>query len=330
MTNNSLPLPPITTAKFRFELVLQKPAKLPPYLGSLLRGGFGLTFKRLVCMQPHLERCDDCLLLHTCAYPAVFRPAAPPGSDRLSAHQRIPVPYVLEPPPRRTESWPAGETLSFNLLLLGQGLSYLPYFILAFQQLGEKGLGRQRVPAHLAQVLAMRPHHDPAVPLWQGGGLHPNWRALGTWPTHQLPQTSNTGTSLTLRFLTPTRLKHQGTYVYQAPPFHVLFRTLLRRVSSLSYFFAGQVWNIDYRQWVDKAEQVQRTAADVQWLDWDRYSSRQQQRVNMGGLVGRVTYTAPASLGGDLSPFLPLLHLGELIHLGKGTAFGNGQYELLC
>ena len=59
------------------------------------------------------------------------------------------------------------------------------------------------------------------------------------------------------------------------------------------------------------------------WQDWSRYSGRQRQRVEMGGLVGRVTYE------GDLSDYLPLLVLGELVHVGKGTVFGNGQYRIV-
>ena len=39
----------------------------------------------------------------------------------------------------------------------------------------------------------------------------------------------------------------------------------------------------------------------------------------MGGLVGRVTYE------GDLHDYLTLLAMGELVHVGKGTVFGNGD-----
>jgi hypothetical protein len=44
---------------------------------------------------------------------------------------------------------------------------------------------------------------------------------------------------ITLDFLTPTRLKHQGHWVREGPPFHVLVKALLGRISSLSYF---HVW----------------------------------------------------------------------------------------
>jgi hypothetical protein len=128
---------------------------------------------------------------------------------------------------------------------------------------------------------------------------------------------------LALHFLTPTRLKHNGRFVETAPAFHIVIRTLLRRVSSLSYFHAGQRWDTDYRGWIERAGQVETIASDVQWADWERYSSRQRRRMNLGGIVGRVTYA------GEITPFLPLLRLGELIHVGKGVVFGNGRYEIV-
>jgi CRISPR/Cas system endoribonuclease Cas6 (RAMP superfamily) len=54
-----------------------------------------------------------------------------------------------------------------------------------------------------------------------------------------------------------------------------------------------------------------------------RYSSRQCQSMRMEGFVDRVTYA------GDLTPFLVLLKLGELIHVGKGAVFGLGQMRIV-
>lgn len=42
-----------------------------------------------------------------------------------------------------------------------------------------------------------------------------------------------------------------------------------------------------------------------------------------GDSVGRIT------LAGPLAPWLPLLRLGELVHVGKGTSFGLGKYRIV-
>lgn len=322
-------LPPLTVARYRFELTLAEEARLPPYLGSLLRGGFGITFKRLVCMQRHLAQCDGCLLLHSCAYPAVFRPSPPPDAGVLTTQGRIPVPYVLEPPLRRRAPWLAGETIAFGLVLVGGGIAYLPYFVLAFEKLGRQGLGRTRSPATLTGVWTAGHAGEKEIALWEAGSLRRDWKRLGLRQAQALPAANGDPAAVTAHFQTPTRLKYQGKYLQEAPPFHVLFRALLRRVSSLSYFFGGRPWDIDYRGWIEKAKQVRLEAADVRWQDWERYSTRQRRYMNLGGVLGRLTYRAAPALGGDLTPFLPLLRLGELLHVGKGTSFGNGLYAML-
>ncbi len=42
----------------------------------------------------------------------------------------------------------------------------------------------------------------------------------------------------------------------------------------------------------------------------------------MGGFVGEATFS------GDISEFLPFLKLGEYLHIGKGTVYGLGKYEI--
>ena len=40
----------------------------------------------------------------------------------------------------------------------------------------------------------------------------------------------------------------------------------------------------------------------------------------MGGFVGDVTFE------GDVQPFVQIIKAGEILHVGKGTAFGLGRY----
>ena len=61
---------------------------------------------------------------------------------------------------------------------------------------------------------------------------------------------------------------------------------------------------------------------DHSWIDWERYSNRQETKMKLGGFIGSITFE------GDLEPFLPFLLLGEYIHVGKGTSFGLWEYEI--
>jgi CRISPR/Cas system endoribonuclease Cas6 (RAMP superfamily) len=122
-----------------------------------------------------------------------------------------------------------------------------------------------------------------------------------------------------------TRLKFQGG-LEDRPEFHVLARSLLRRVSSLLYFHHGTRLDMDFRGFISEAERVRLAALNTRWVDWERYSSRQDTRMKLGGLVGTATYEFnDARLAAF---FLPWLVLGECVHVGKGCTFGLGRFTV--
>ena len=100
-------------------------------------------------------------------------------------------------------------------------------------------------------------------------------------------------------------------------------RALLRRISDLTRFHCSAELELDDDQWIARAEKVQTAAVNTRWYDWERYSLRQEQKMKLGGLVGDVVFT------GDVEAFMPLLRLGADLHVGKGTGFGLGRYEIL-
>jgi CRISPR/Cas system endoribonuclease Cas6 (RAMP superfamily) len=75
---------------------------------------------------------------------------------------------------------------------------------------------------------------------------------------------------------------------------------------------------------VEQARAVETVTSDLRWVDWERYSNRQQARMRLGGFVGQVTYR------GDFTEFLPYLLLGTYTHVGKGATFGLGEYEIVA
>jgi hypothetical protein len=321
-------------AKYHFKLQAVERLGLPRYKGSTLRGGFGSVFKRTVCFQKEVKSCADCLLRANCPYAYIFETAPPQDAEVLRTYSDVPLPFVIEPPLDTKTVYEPGETLDFGLVLVGRAINYLPYFIVVFQELGKVGLGQGRGNYRLREVAAVQPLSGEEEVIYSAANemvcerdLSVGWQEIKSQipnPKIQTP-TSNLqppNPKLTVNFLTPTRMKYEGRFV-DRPEFHVLVRNILRRVSSLYYFHCGERWETDYRGIIEAAQGVQLAEAGTGWVDWERYSRRQQQRMNLGGLVGRATYE------GELEPFLPLLVLGELVHVGKGTVFGNGKYEVV-
>ncbi len=129
--------------------------------------------------------------------------------------------------------------------------------------------------------------------------------------------------TLRLRFLTPTRIRVEGD-LQSGLTFGLLARNLLRRVSLLSAVHGRAPLALDFRALVERAEGVETRASTLRWQDWERYSNRQHTKMKLGGFVGEVEYDGEA-----IRDFLPLLAAGEILHVGAGTSFGLGSYEVL-
>mgnify|MGYP000877121312 FL=1 len=138
-------------------------------------------------------------------------------------------------------------------------------------------------------------------------------------PTLDLtPDQNESPDHVTLTLQTPFRV---STKTEQDPnlPFDLLIRALIRRCTALFNTYGDGEPALNYPELVKKACRVSLTDNRLAWFDWQRYSSRQEAKMYMGGLLGQVTYQ------GDLEPFLPFLRMAETVHAGKNPAFGLGK-----
>ena len=321
----------IRLLRVRVTLRAKDPLQLPIYKGSTLRGGFGIAFKEAVCVVEHRD-CSRCLLRSRCAFPYVFDTPVPEDATRMRKYTAAPHPFVFLPPLEEKTLYRPGETLAFDLTLIGKGSDFLPYFIYTFERLGERrGLGKGRGRFAVESVTWLSPQGEEAL-IYDGNTktLRNTFRSLTVQdlllctshlPLSPLHFAHSPLHLLTLHFVTPARLVHAETLTPE-PDFHALIRALLRRVSNLAYFHCQTELDLDFRGLIAAAEQVKTANGDLRWYDWERYSARQDARMKLGGFIGKVTYQ------GDLQPFLPLLRLGEAVHVGKGTSFGLGKYEM--
>jgi hypothetical protein len=244
----------------------------------------------------------------------------------LRKYPHAPHPFVLEPPLDATTIYEPGTSLTFGLILIGKAIDYLPYFVYAFEELGRLGLGRDRGTFRLTEVRgeaasaeggAWRPIYSGDRKILSNGFRVHTGRDLVNAPEYD----HDFSREVTLHLLTPMRLRFDEALVNHLD-FHVLIRNLLRRVSALSYFHCGRQIALDFKELIARAQEVKTQKVEVHWVDWHRYSNRQKRKIQMGGLIGQVTYS------GRLAEFLPFLRLGELVHVGKGTVFGLGKYQM--
>lgn len=293
---------------------------LPAYKGSTLRGGFGNAFQRIACAQPK-KNCKQCLLKTTCPYSYIFETAPPPGSEALSNYEAIPRPFIIEPPLETKTEYKPGELLIFNLILIGKATEYLPYFIVSFRELANSGFGKGRKKCSLQEIRAVHPLNGEIAKVYGEPDYMIKPVTMDITGEHILRQKNNDCKKVKLNFLTMTRLKFTNEFV-KTIEFHILIRNLLRRLSSLAYFHHGWEFKAEFRRLIEKAKAIELSEDNTHWVDWERYSSRQDSKINLGGVVGEVTYQ------GDLEEFMPLLVLGQFTHVGKAAVFGMGGYRL--
>lgn len=310
-------------AKFHFLLKAREKFTLPSYKGSTLRGGFGATFRRICCVNRKADSCYTCTLNGKCAYAYIFETSPPQTSEKLKNLKEIPRPFVIEPPLETKRVYNEDETLEFNLILIGKAIDYLPYFIFTFKELGKKGIGRDRGSYELKQVdnFSGEKVYDSGEKVYDG--RDDTIKNIGSGIAFENILSSYPHNShLSLSFITPTRIKFRKDLVVK-PEFHVILRSLLHRISALSYFHCGRELEVDYKALILEAERIKTKDSHLKWIDWERYSSRQDTRMKLGGFVGKITYE------GDFKQFLPLLLVGQYTHIGKNCTFGLGRYEIV-
>lgn len=320
----NLLLPPLRFLRMRVTMRLLADAQLPSAKGGMLRGGFGYMFQRASCPPSCWSKSNHCPAATPCAYRQIFETPHPPHIAHLHNLRDVPRPFVIAAFDNQRTHYRAGDVLEFLLLLLGQGIDYLPYFFFGFEELGRVGLGKNHTRAHLERVEAMMPWSSSDQVLYRDGRVI---RDIGMLPIASLDSIQSDADALSsdllLTLQTPLRLKYGGEWLRRIDP-AALVQAICWRLHALNIFHGETPWEIDHRGMVEQARLIRVEQETITWHDQTRISKRsgQPQQMHLGGLMG----TARVH---DISPALrTLLLAGSLVHVGKACVFGNGSYTV--
>ncbi len=346
-----------TAGLYRLDLEATEEGSLPAEKGTMLRGGFGVALKRTVCAfdDPLARDCSACPLRPTCVYPRLFEGRPPVVEAALDRDP--PRPFVVRVPPDHRTRYRAGDVLSVEIVLVGWARAYLPYATMAVADLAEGGLGRDRARFALHAVWSLDPFGRPPLRL-------DSEPAISQAPAHVVDHAALlqraaalSPDGVTVTFLTPTWIVADDRPL-PVPTFPALAGALRRRTLALIHYHCAPVADVagGRSEGDDKGGEVERStggappppaggaladptafataAARIRALDdrvgWrarTRRSTRTGATMPTGGVVGTVHYAGDT---GALAPFLPLLVLGEVAHVGKRTAFGCGRFLCSC
>lgn len=291
----------------------------PHFAGSTLRGAFGRALRRAACITGQ-NQCTGCPLRNSCAYGVVFDPAAPAQPLHPSFRDGLPR-YLVQPPALGACQLQAGQTQSFDLLLL-PGTQ-------AHHGLIEHTLGnaveKELFAPGLFKLMDTQTSQTHVL------------SASTETPAHMHATTGH----ITLRWLTPLRLQHQGKPIFKAQQLDApgLVRALLRRQMQWQQItdqkpaatlpttapIATTSPTLGQPDPMHQANACTLDTRNLQWHDIQRHSGTQNQKLPLGGLIGSATLSGPDAA---LQTLLPLLQMGEQLHIGKETVMGLGRYQL--
>jgi hypothetical protein len=295
-----------------FQIQFRGAGTLPSYRGVTLRGAFGHVLKQVVCHIHHSD-CSRCILRTRCAYPAVFEGVPPPDRTFMRKYPFIPQPFVLRVQLNEPRVVRSDDPYEFGIRLFGPAIEFAPYVVFAVMEMGRRGIGRDRIPFDVISIT------DGFSRIYRHGA-----EGNLAMPRPQLVDVISPGTGgrpveLTVQFLTPVRLRIEGS-TNREPDLVAVLKAALRRLRVLSHFYGdAEVAPNNTGHLFASAAEAATVDSELRLHEIPRYSTRQRRQMLIEGYVGHAHYMLSDSA------LLPVLMAGQECHIGKATSFGLGR-----
>ncbi len=242
-------MPMITFHKI--DVALKPATSTPlPFIGSTLRGAFGVSLKKVVCINPSFT-CNGCFAKENCLFYDFYE-------AKNRAH-RYRFDFELNP-----------ENYDFTLYLFEEATEKLPYVLSAIHKmLTKQGLGVQREKFTIDSITC------------NGKRVYDNSNFDLSDITPQHFQPDEIPEHITLSLTTPLRMKYQNRLLNQKPPLEPLLYSIQNRLSEIKALPRAKLtFEPDYHE----------KRAHIRFIDQTRRSNRQRTKLQIGGIVGEIEY----------------------------------------
>ena len=308
----------IRYTKLTFTIEFTEDTVLPKQKVSAIRGGIGEMLLRANCVRG--RECEGCDFADECIVQRIMYSKYEKKPSFVTTGESVG--YVLECDNYKEEFY-QGDQLSFHLILFGKNIVYFNQYLQAISMLGGSGLGKHQ--AHFI-VAAVKNQYWQDILVNNSINMG-NYQisTVGEYIDYRMRQLQKTQLqnesscySGMLAFRTPFTVKYQGEFIrdLQMEP---IIASIRRRLYMLDCFEG-----IEAEIFWDETPEVAITTHQQSRLEGvNRYSNRRDSAMTLRGIRGKVWFE-----GADLDT-MKLLFAGELLHIGKNSSFGFGEYQVM-
>ncbi len=221
-----------------------------PFIGSTLRGAFGVSLKKVVCINPSFS-CEGCFAKDNCIYYDFYE-------QKNKAH-KYRFDFKLNP-----------KNYDFSLYLFDDATDKLPYVVSAIHKmLTEQGLGVNRDKYTIQNITC----NDKTI--YKDG----KFDLSDSTPQHFKPK--DRSNKIALHYITPLRTKYKGRFLSSTPPLETLIYSIHNRLCELTNMPKTRLtFTPSYKE----------LKTSVRFTDQTRRSNRQKTKLQIGGITGDTIY----------------------------------------
>lgn len=294
--------------QFDFTIKFLEPAKVDVNPLFILRSMLGKNLRSMCCISKQ-STCSECMFNKTCAYTFLFETILQQENPLLPGTNRASHPFALSTKKLQREN-PLAD-FNFTITLFGKAVEYLPYIYAAVVRSGKDGLFKSRTKFEVVDVSI------------DGKNIMINENQLATgippkeW-NFEVLNNNKIDSEFLVELKSPLRFKTNGKYTvdFSSEDF---MKCLYRRAKTLCMLYG--TWEEDFNHY-EPTEGMSIEDKNLRWIDFNHYSARQKEEMELGGVLGSF------KLSGEFSSFeLALFELNRIANAGKNTNFGLGQID---
>ncbi len=294
--------------KLNFRIKFMESGELPQYKVSAIRGGIGEMLLRQNCIyERDCEACsfkDECLVQRIYYHPLKIVPEFVKDKSNMG--------YLYECRDFRTNIQKS-DILRFSMLLLGDVIVHAPHILNAIQKFGEIGFGKNKIKFILDKV-----ENNGREAVFDKNVINNRMfapQSLNDYINSRLSR--NYAKKIQVCFMTPWTQKYKGKFIKQFDG-DAFVESVYRRV-----YLANCMEGNEISSYYNMSKNIEVSDQEVKHREISRFSSTHNCKIDLKGLIGKFT------LSNVPKEFMPYIYAGELLHIGKNTSMGFGQYKVI-